>query len=138
MIDDLFKFPIILIDGMNEEQKAKSRQSMGLNTTDDIDIIYAEAEYPYYDFIGIEDRWLPNQQSLDRAMRGKFNCCMVMFQNSGTHMVPWTKEKFKNAIQEFSNIREESKRREDDTAMSDMKILKINKDELREMFKDGE
>ena len=58
MIKELFKFPIVMIDGDNEEKKLEENELTGRKESD-YDMIFGEAEYPYFDFVGIEDRWLP-------------------------------------------------------------------------------
>lgn len=108
MLDKLFNFPIVMIDGDNEERKAQKKNSfddiLGKKDDDeeDYDMVYGEAEYPYWDFIGIEDRWLPSKTSLDKALTGKFDACIVRFANVGQLLVPWTKGKFKRELLKFS------------------------------------
>lgn len=109
ILDDLYTFPIVMVDGENEERK--ERESSILGNTDsepEYDIVYGEASYPYYDFIGIEDRWLPTQRSLSRALKSKFDACMVRFSNVGQLLVPMNKEKFMSEIQQFSMEREKT------------------------------
>lgn len=109
MIDELFKFPIVMIDGDNEERKNKDKQRFGeMPNTDEeeegeYDMVFGEAEYPYWDFIGIEDRWLPSKESLQKALEGRFEACIVRFANVGQLLVPWTKKKFKSEIQKFGD-----------------------------------
>lgn len=105
MIDELFKFPIIMIDGDNEEKKIRNKPDLGLpmDMEEDYDVIYAEAEYPYWDFIGVEDRWLPTDESLNNALNSVFEACAVRFVNVGQLLVPWRKEKFKSEIKKFSD-----------------------------------
>lgn len=101
LLDNLFKFPIILIDTNNEEKK----KSLGLSSdSEEYEMIYAEAEYPHYDFIGIEDRWVPGEDSANRAMQeGKFDACLVKFAGISPILVPWSKEKFKGKLRDFIN-----------------------------------
>ena len=110
--EDLFTFPIVMVDGENEEQKEKEQERFGnISSTEkepvEYDIVYGEASYPYYYFMGFEDRWLPTQKSLQRALRKKFDACIVRFENVGQFLVPLSKEKFKETIEEFSSQREE-------------------------------
>jgi hypothetical protein len=107
LIENLFAFPIVMVDGDNEERKSRERESMqglGLSTEDDeqeMDIIIGEAECPYYDFFSVTDRWLPTSKSLNRAISGKFEACFVTFGTCGSFVVPWSKEKFKQKLKEF-------------------------------------
>lgn len=108
-LDKLFAFPIIMIDGDNEERKASKRDqygSLGINNSDDddeeIDVIIGEAECPYYDFVSISDRWLPTHESLQKAItERKFEACNVVFAQAGTFMVPWSKKRFKKELSKF-------------------------------------
>ena len=97
MLKDLFVFPIIMVDGDNEERK----DILGLSNDAKLDVITGEAECPYYDFISVCDRWLPTDESFDNAMNGKFDACGVNFQQSGTFIVPWNKERFKRELSKF-------------------------------------
>lgn len=97
MLDTLFKFPIVMIDGDNEEKKHK----LGLPNEEAVDIITGEAECPYYDLISITDRWLPTDESIENAMNGQFDACYVVFGASGSFVVPWNKEKFKQEYRQF-------------------------------------
>lgn len=111
MLDELFVFPIIMIDGDNEERKIKNKPDLGLPDQDEeeeYDMIFGEAEYPYWDFIGIEDRWLPSTESFNKAMDSKFEGCMVRFLHAGQLLVPWTKKKFKAEIAKFADQYETS------------------------------
>lgn len=106
MLEQLFKFPVVMIDGDNEERKMKDSQKYGdlpSQPEEDYDIIYGEAEYPYWDFIGIEDRWLPNRESINRAMTipPLFDACIVKFLNVGQLLVPWSKKTFKAKLIKF-------------------------------------
>ncbi len=105
MLNELFKFPIVMIDGDNEERKAAENRLIGKGDDEgrgEYDIIIGEAEYPYFDFIGIEDRWQPSTRSLAKAKTGKFDSCGVRFVNAGYLLVPWSKEKFKERIKQFA------------------------------------
>ncbi len=108
MLEQLFKFPIVLIDGDNEARKAREQQRFGdipgeTKPDEEYDMIFGKAEYPYWDLIGIEDRWLPNRDSIEKALtERKFDACLVKFANVGHLLVPWTREKFKAEIIKFS------------------------------------
>lgn len=118
LIKDLFTFPIVMVDGENEERKEREmeRDSNLVPNQEPIeieyDIVEGVAEYPYYDFVGIEDRWLPTKKSLRRAMRQKFDACIVRFDNVGQFLVPLTKEEFKERFRVFSEQREQEKEKE--------------------------
>lgn len=108
MLEQLFKFPIVMIDGDNEERKIQDKQRFGDlpsgdNQQGDYDMVFGEAEYPYWDLIGVEDRWLPSRESLEKAMGGQFEACIVRFVNVGQLLVPWSKKKFKTAITKFGD-----------------------------------
>jgi hypothetical protein len=109
--EDLFTFPIVMVDGENEERKERENDILGSlpGKDDDVeyDIIYGEACYPYYDFIGAEDRWLPTQRSLQRALKQKFDACIVRFTNAGQFLVPMNKSKFTELLEEFAANKEE-------------------------------
>lgn len=139
MIEDLFPFPVILIDGRNEESKQTEADRLGIakEEDDDLDIVYGEAEYPYFDFVGIEDRWLPDKDSFDKALKGKFNGCLVKFANVGMLLVPWNKEKFKEEIGAFIEKREGGKK--DEVAEpKKVTVIKFTPDMLANLIKAGE
>lgn len=102
-LDNLFTFPIVMVDGENEERK---EELYGKNNPVDYEIIYGEASLPYYDFIGVEDRWLPTQESLQKAKRGRFDACIVRFSNTDPYLVPMKKSKFLDIIKSFSEDRD--------------------------------
>lgn len=105
---DLFTFPILLIDSENEERKRKTRDILGNKDDEEgYDVAKAEAQYAYYNFRGIEDRWLPSEESFDRALEGKFDACSVIFVHSAPVLVPWPKQKFKDRLAEFARKRQE-------------------------------
>lgn len=139
MIEDLFPFPVILIDGRNEESKHSEADRLGIakEEDDDLDVIYGEAEYPYFDFIGIEDRWLPDKESFNRAMKGKFNGCLVKFANIGMLLVPWSKEKFKEELMAFIDKREGDKK-DEPVEPKKVTVIKFTPDMLASMIKAGE
>ena len=60
-----------------------------------------EAECPYYDFLSISDRWLPTKESFQNALEGNFDACYVLFNSSGSFIVPWNKEIFKTELKKF-------------------------------------
>lgn len=108
MLEQLFEFPIIMIDVDNEQRKfdkSKKFGDMGLESEadklGDYDMAKGKAMYPYWDFIGIEDRWLPTIESWENARAGKFEACIVKFVNVGTLLVPWTRRKFMEEIKKF-------------------------------------
>lgn len=141
MLQDLFTFPIVMIDGDNEERKMRNKPDLGIPMEDEnqnYDIVYGEAEYPYFDFIGIEDRWLPTDESFKKALKGRFDACIVRFVNVGQLLVPWSKKRFKEKIEEFAKKYEEENPKED--VSKHIKILTLtpkNAEKLMEE-KDGE
>lgn len=139
MLEDLFKFPVILIDGRNEEEKMNMSETERLQkeADDELDIIYGEAEYPYFDFIGIEDRWIPDKVSFKKALKGKFNGCLVKFSNVGMLLVPWTKEKFKEEIGAFIEKRESKEEKSTDEPKK-VTVIKFTPDMLSQLIKAGE
>jgi hypothetical protein len=106
ILEDLFTFPVVMVDGENEERKEKEAHLLNREENEGYDIVYGEAEYPYYDFVGIEDRWLPDQESLEKALNGKFDACIVKFTNVPQLLVPWPKDKFKKELKKFSENRQ--------------------------------
>ena len=124
MLEHLFKFPIVMVDGNREEEKERQGQILAIESAPP-DIIMGEAECPYYDFISVADRWLPSDKSFDRALDGKFDACSVIFQNSGTFVVPWTRTRFKEELTKFAeNVKKEEKSDEK------MQVLKISKEDF--------
>lgn len=106
MLDDLFSFPIIMVDGDNEEKKQEQNSKLGLDQElGEVDIIEGEAECPFHDFVSVSDRWKPTDKSFDLALGGKFDACYVIFAQSGTYLVPWTKKKFKTELKKFIDSR---------------------------------
>lgn len=101
MLDKLFVFPIVMIDGDNENRKARTSELTGLDNEQEVDLIIGEAECPYYDFISVTDRWLPTEASLEKALEGTFEACAVEFANSGSFIIPWPKKKFKREFAKF-------------------------------------
>ncbi len=111
LTEDLFTFPIVMVDAENEERKEKDEDRFGdisgkEKESAEYDIIYGEASYPYFEFAGCEDRWLPTRRSLQRALKQKFDACIVRFNNAGQFLVPMNKEKFTEAINVFAEKRE--------------------------------
>lgn len=134
MLKDLFEFPTIMVDGENEERKQAEQERLALDDKEkEYDIVEGKAEYPYFDFIGIEDRWLPTQESLDRALRGKFDACIVKFTNIPQLLVPWTRSKFKREMQKFIDEREKTEEKEE--VLKDITVLKLTPDMLKEIVK---
>ena len=106
--EDLFTFPIVMVDGENEERKERENDILGSRQEPDeveYDIVYGEASYPYYHFVGFEDRWLPTQRSLARALKQKFDACIVRFDNIGQFLVPMSKDKFAEQLELFAETR---------------------------------
>lgn len=101
ILDKLFKFPVVMIDGDNEDKKARTSDALALDNEQDADMIIGEAECPYYDFVSVTDRWLPSDESLQKALEGNFEACGVTFSQSGTFIVPWNKKKFKRELSKF-------------------------------------
>lgn len=129
MLDKLFKFPIIMVD-MDEEEK---KRKLDLPSDDgEYDIIYGEAEYPYFDFIAIEDRWLPNTESRARAREGKFDACLVTFANTIPKTVPWTRAKFKKELNKFYESIAGKEDKEEDI---DMTVIRISPEQLSQLIK---
>ena len=140
MLEDLFVFPVILIDGRNEEEKMNMSETERLakeEEEDELDIIYGEAEYPYFDFVGIEDRWIPDKDSFKKALKGKFNGCLVKFNNVGMLLVPWTREKFKQELSAFIEKREGVKPAES-TEPKKVTVIKFTPEMLASLVKAGE
>lgn len=98
-LDNLFKFPILMIDGTMEEKK----QALGLPSEGELDLIQGFAECPFQDFVSVADRWVPTADSFEKAQNGEFDHCFVVFSHSGQFIVPWTREKFKKKYIEFVN-----------------------------------
>lgn len=140
MLDRLFKFPVILVDANNEEKKQKDIERLALpgEQEPEYDIIYGEAEYPFHDFVGIEDRWIPNKESMERALDGEFEACVVKFMNVVPQLVPWTRDKFKTEIGKFAKEYAEKKAREaDEIKQPEMRIIQITPEQLQELFQNG-
>jgi len=123
MLDKLFKFPIVMVDGNKEEEKEKFRKLINKDDEpDEVDIIIGEAEQPYFDLIGITDRWMPDDESFEKAKRSKFNACTVTFMHTGSFVVPMNKEKFKKKFQEFVD----SLPKEEETEDAQIHILRLS------------
>lgn len=121
-----------MVDGNKEEEKEREMQRLALDTNPrEMDIIVGEAECPYTDFVSISDRWLPsNEDSFQNALGGKFDACSVYFFQSGTYLVPWTKNKFKRELKKFIDnlpIKEET---------PNIKILNVTKEQLLKRLKE--
>lgn len=106
IFDKYFKFPILMVDEINEVRKQEESQKFGeLSGQEEeleFDIIVGEGEVQDTDtilFIG--DKWKPNKASFNQAQDGKFNCCTVIFSYAGTFWVPMNKEKFKASYDKF-------------------------------------
>lgn len=136
MLDELFMFPIVMIDGDNEERKMKDSEILGSDPAADYDIIFGEAEYPYWDFIGMEDRWLPQDESLKKALDGKFDACIVRFLHAGQLLVPWSRKKFRSELVKFATAYEQSNPRQDKKP-TELKILTLTPDQYKKATEDG-
>jgi len=141
MLDELFNFPIVMIDGDNEERKAKNKPDLGIamDTQDDeeYDMVFGEAEYPYWDFIGIEDRWLPSTESLDKAMGGKFEACIVRFLHAGQLLVPWSRKKFKAELIKFTEAYDLAHPKQVERAKPQLQIMALTPDQFKKQMEDG-
>lgn len=137
MLDEFFTFPIVMIDGENEERKLRESTKYGdipnANPTEEqeYDMVYGEAEYPYWDFIGIEDRWLPSKESFDKALVGNFEACIVRFVNVGQLLVPWSKRKFKRELMKFAEDYEVKFPKTD--SKKEVRIMTLNPDQFKKL-----
>lgn len=134
MFKDLFKFPIVLIDGENEERKRKEGELFSREEQAEYDIITGYAEFPYYDFRGMEDRWMPSEESLERAMKGKFDACLVNFLHASSQLVPWTKEKFKQEIGKFMEEREKDIEEEEKKIGSKVTAIPLSDEQAKKLI----
>lgn len=126
MSDKLFCFPFLMVYKEEDDEKNKI---LGLPSNEEERIIIrGEAEYPYYDFIGVEDRWVPTKESLENATNGEFDACVVKFANVPQMLVPWTKAKFKREYDKFVEV-VKSRNEEQST------ILAVSQEQLAEIFK---
>ncbi len=135
MLDEFFTFPIVMIDGENEERKLRESTRFGDIPSSpaeeqEYDMVYGEAEYPYWDFIGAEDRWLPSKESLDKALAGNFEACIVRFVNVGQLLVPWSKKKFKRELIKFAESYETRFPPKNDKR--DLKILTLSTEQFKQ------
>jgi len=133
MLEHLFKFPIVMIDGDNEERKTRQNDILSSDDEIEYDIIIGEAEYPYTDIIGLEDKWLPSKDSFDKARDGKFEACVVRFANVGFLLVPWTKKKFKEQLAKFAETYEKTNQKQVGT----IKVKHISLEEAKKLLGDG-
>ncbi len=100
ILDEMFKFPCVMVDGDNEMSK-KSLYS-GSGNDPELDIVIGECEYPHFALIGVSDKWMPNERSFQSALQDeKFDACLVTWANIGQVLVPWSKEKFKKEFRKF-------------------------------------
>lgn len=136
MLNELFAFPIVMIDGDNEERKLekkiKDKDLMGdVEDEEGYDMIFGEAEYPYWDFVGIEDRWLPSEESFDKALEGKFEACIVRFLHAGQLLVPWSKKKFKTELAKFAEQYEEANPRQQEKKPTELRIMTLTPEQFK-------
>ena len=132
MMKELFKFPIVMIDGDNEERKLKSPEYRLLGKDEEpveYDMIFGEVEYPYFDFVGIEDRWLPTPESVKKAIDGKFDACIVRFASVGQLLVPWSRKKFKAEITKFAE-QYEMEKAEKESEKREIRIVTLTPQQL--------
>lgn len=109
IFDNYFKFPILMIDEMNEVRKHEDSKKYGdlpgaEDDEDELDLIVGEAEVQENDTIlAINDKWKPTKASFRDAQDAKFDCCNVIFSYAGSYWVPMNKEKFKKMYTKFMN-----------------------------------
>lgn len=132
ILDKLFRFPIILVNVENKGALDKEREiNLGLSSSnEELDILRGFAEYPYYDFVGIEDRWMPNEKSLTDARDEEFDACAVKFANLPQLLVPWTKQRFKTELSEFI---EYVRKRERDEQTSSQNLRVITQEQAKKI-----
>lgn len=119
MLDVLFKFPIVMVDGDMEEKKHRLDLP---SDNGEVEMIVGEAKLPYHDFVGIVDRWLPSEESRQKAADGTFDGCQVIFSVSGSYLVPWPKEKFEHELEKFARDYE-SRNQPKELTKKDMRIF---------------
>lgn len=141
MLDELFTFPIVMIDGDNEERKMRNKPDLGLPNVEqeeeEYDMVYGEAEYPYWDFIGIEDRWLPSTESFQKALDGRFEGCIVRFLHAGQLLVPWSKKKFKLELAKFQQAYETAHPPKQIEKKATIPIMTLSADQYKKIIEDG-
>ena len=75
ILDELFKFPIVMVDGENEERKRikkeeeSDRMVYQIADAEEYDLIYGEAEYPYLDFIDLRQMGTITESHLRKLLR---------------------------------------------------------------------
>lgn len=100
ILDEMFKFPCVMVDGDNEQ--TKKNLFSGMTNQPELDIVIGEVECPYFMLIGLKDAWMPSNESFQRAMNDReFEACIATFANLGQTLVPWSKEKFKKEYRKF-------------------------------------
>lgn len=133
ILSKLFSFPIVMIDGDNEERKLRQSERTGFGEEEEAELIIGEAEVPFYDFISITDRWLPTSESREKAINGEFEACGVIFANSGSFVVPWTKKRFKRELTKFAKDHpEEDMVLTQESLLSLKDMIKKNEDNVRQ------
>lgn len=141
MLDELFVFPIVMIDGDNEERKMKNKPDLGIPSEEEeeeYDMVFGEAEYPYWDFIGVEDRWLPSTESFGKAINGKFEACIVRFLHAGQLLVPWSKKKFKSELARFASVYEaEHPPKQVEKRQAAIPVMTLTPDQYKKIIEDG-
>lgn len=136
MLDELFKFPIILIDEEEEEKRKKDADLEG--TPYEAEAIYSFTEQPYFKFESIIYKWLPTQESKDKAREGIFEASIVDFGDS-RFLVPMTKDEFKKKFKTFCDKMEKKEQPLPERSMlltfeSDEQLLEFKKT-LEKMMK---
>lgn len=141
MLNALFTFPVVMIDGDNEERKMeqqiRDKELLGGTNNEGYDMAFGEAEYPYWDFIGIEDRWLPTPESFNKALEGKFEACLVRFIHAGQILVPWTRKKFKAELTKFAEEYEVANPQENGKK-TELRIMTLTPEQFEKATKDGD
>lgn len=129
LFQNLFKFPVVLADGDYEARKRDS--DLFPNAQDeDMETVIGEAEVPYFGFVSVLTRWLPQAASRDKALQeGIFDACYVQF-DSGSYLVPWTKERFKREYKQFV----ESLPKQEPSTTTNIKFM--SKKDLKDVLKD--
>lgn len=128
ILDEMFKFPCVMVDGDNEQ--AKRSLYGGSSAEPQLDIVIGEASYPYFMLIGLKDAWMPTDESFQNALGdGRFDACLATFVNIGSVLVPWSKTKFEKEYRKFVDTVKKS---------SKVQIIELTPEELKELRDDAE
>ncbi len=125
ILDEMLRFPIIMIDMADEEKKEKLNQMINIEGSDP-DIIIGEAMVPYWDFMSIVDRWKPISESIELAKGGEFDACLVQFVTAGQYLVPMPKKEFLKMYTDF------------EVNMPKKTIVKLTKKQITDLKNNGE